>query len=453
MAERILIVDDSAGTREALTGILEDEGYEVVGVGTGAEARDLWKARSYDLVFLDLVLPDADGMELLDEALSDHVDLPIIVVSGHGNVDLAVRATRLGAYDFLEKPLALERVMLTVHNALDRRRMRREIEQLSHHLYPTELVGDSPAMRRLTSELERAGPSDSRILLMGENGTGKELAARRAHQLSARAHAPFVDVNCAAIPEELIESELFGHRKGAFTGATSDRTGRFQQAHRGTLFLDEVADMSLKTQAKVLRALQEQRFERVGGSEPIQVDVRVVAATNKDLEEEIQEGRFREDLYFRLAVIPIQIPPLRERREDVPRLVEHFAGIYARQQGRRPKSFTEEAMARLQSYGWPGNVRELRNFVERMMIMAPGHEITARDLPTPIKNADGPPLDELLDVEDADLREARAAFEKRFIERRLAEHRGNVSRTAEVLGLERSHLYRKIKAYDIEIPR
>ena len=277
MAERILIVDDSAGTREALTGILEDEGYEVVGVGTGAEARDLWKARSYDLVFLDLVLPDADGMELLDEALSDHVDLPIIVVSGHGNVDLAVRATRLGAYDFLEKPLALERVMLTVHNALDRRRMRREIEQLSHHLYPTELVGDSPAMRRLTSELERAGPSDSRILLMGENGTGKELAARRAHQLSARAHAPFVDVNCAAIPEELIESELFGHRKGAFTGATSDRTGRFQQAHRGTLFLDEVADMSLKTQAKVLRALRtdpgrrpcrRRHQQRSGGRDP-----------------------------------------------------------------------------------------------------------------------------------------------------------------------------------------
>ena len=307
-------------------------------------------------------------------------------------------------------------------------------------------------MRKLKSELERAAASDSRILIVGENGTGKELVARQAHRLSRRAQGAFVEVNCAAIPEELIESELFGHVKGSFTGATSDRAGRFEQADGGTLFLDEIADMSLKTQAKVLRVLQEQRFERVGGTTSIQVDVRVLAATNKNLDEEIRANRFREDLYFRLAVIPLEVPPLRDRHEDIPLLVDHFLSVQAREIGRGPLRVDPLAMERLVEYPWPGNVRELRNFIERMMIMVPGGTITTRDLPEPMR-AESSAHIRLLDHELMSLRQARAAFEKRFIERKLHEHGGNVSRAAEALDLERSNLYRKIKAYGIEIER
>jgi two-component system, NtrC family, nitrogen regulation response regulator NtrX len=454
MSERILIVDDEEGIRSTLAAILEDEGYRVAAVGTAAEAARRLGAEAFDAVLLDLWLPDRDGLELLAELREASFDQPVIVISGHGNVDLAIKATRLGAYDFLEKPLSLSRVVVTVQNALERGRLERELRQLSDRLERAEpLLGTSAPMQRLKVELKTAAAADSRILILGENGTGKELVARQVHRLSRRAQGPFVEVNCAAIPEELIESELFGHVKGAFTGAAADRSGRFEQADGGTLFLDEIADMSVKTQAKVLRALQEQRFERVGGAAPIRVDVRVLAATNKDLEGEIRQNRFREDLYFRLAVIPLKVPPLRERREDVPALVEHFIALFASELGRRPKRVAPEAMARLSEYSWPGNVRELRNLVERMMIMAPGETIGLRDLPPAVREEG---VDRSRGVWDGDypsLRAARIAFEKHFIERKLAELDGNVSRTAQVLGLERSNLYRKMRAYGIAVER
>ena len=454
MTKRILIVDDEAGIRSSLSGILEDEGYRVAAASTSSEAARRLGNESFDLVLLDLWLPDRDGLELLAELRNQGFDRPVIVISGHGNVDAAVRATRLGAYDFLEKPLSLSRVVITVQNALERGRLAREVQRLSHELARGEqLIGDSAALQRLRGDLKTAAESDSRILVLGENGTGKELVARQIHRYSRRSAAPFVEVNCAAIPEELIESELFGHMKGAFTGASADRPGRFEQADGGTLFLDEIADMSLKTQAKVLRVLQEQRFERVGGMATIQVDVRVLAATNKDLQEEIRAHRFREDLYFRLAVIPLHVPALRERPEDVPLLVEHFVAQLARELGRRPKRLEPPALERLQGYAWPGNVRELRNLVERLMIMAPGDAIGVRDLPPGVRGDGTEAADQSESLwEAASLREARDAFEKRFIERKLAELGGNVSRTAQALGLERSHLYRKMKALGIDGP-
>jgi two-component system, NtrC family, nitrogen regulation response regulator NtrX len=454
MSERILIVDDEPGIRSSLAAILEDEGYGVASAGTAGEAAQRLVGEAFDAVLLDLWLPDRDGLELLAELRERGCETPVIVISGHGTVDTAVQAIRLGACDFLEKPMALARVVVTVQNALERGRLEREVRELSERLERGDpLLGESAPMVRLKAEIRTAAAADSRILILGENGTGKELVARRIHRLSRRASKPFVEVNCAAIPEELIESELFGHVKGAFTGAAADRRGRFEQADGGTLFLDEIADMSLKTQAKVLRVLQEQRFERVGGTSTIQVDVRVLAATNKDLQEEIRAGRFREDLYFRLAVIPLHVPALRERPEDIPLLVEHFVVQLARELGRRPKRLERPALERLQSHAWPGNVRELRNLVERLMIMVPGETIGVRDLP-PMVRGDGVEAADRPESlwEAASLRDARDAFEKRFIERKLAELDGNVSRTAQALGLERSHLYRKMKALGIDSP-
>jgi two-component system nitrogen regulation response regulator NtrX len=450
--ERILIVDDEEGIRITLTAILEDEGYRVTAVGTAGEAA-LRAAEDFDAMLLDLWLPDRDGLDLLAELRGSPTG-PVIVISGHANVDSAVKATRLGAYDFLEKPLSLERVLLTVQNALEHNRLTREIAELSGRADRTEpLLGVSGVMLQLKSELKAIASSESRVLILGENGTGKELVARQIHRQSRRAGGSFVEVNCAAIPEELIESELFGHVKGAFTGAAADRPGRFEQADGGILFLDEIGDMSMKTQAKVLRVLQEQRFERVGGTSTLRVDVRVLAATNKDLEEEIRQGRFRDDLYFRLAVIPIRVPPLRERRDDVPLLIQHFIDVVASDLGRRPKVVAPGAMERLREYGWPGNVRELRNLVERLMILAPEDTIKERDLPAGVRGdgatASVPPWD----LDYPSLRAARDAFEKRYIERKLTELGGNVSKTAQALALERSNLYRKMRAYSIDFGR
>jgi two-component system nitrogen regulation response regulator NtrX len=452
-SERVLIIDDEAGIRSTLSGILEDEGYRTESAESAGQGLAKLTDESFDLVMLDVWLPDRDGLDLLRELREAGNEVPVIVISGHGNIDSAVKAIRLGAQDFLEKPLSLSRVVLTVANALERLRLARELRQLADRVDRGEpLIGASPAMQRLKNDLQRSAASDSRILIVGENGTGKELVARQVHRLSQRAQAPFVDVNCAAIPEELIESELFGHVKGAFTGAAGDRSGRFEQAHGGTLFLDEIADMSLKTQAKVLRVLQEQRFERVGGARTIEVDVRVLAATNKELEEEIREGRFREDLYFRLAVIPLRVPPLRERSEDLPLLVDHFIAHFAREIGRRPKTVQPEAMERLRAYAWPGNVRELRNVVERMMIMVTADSIRAADLPPALRDESPRHGLAIWQMEFASLKEARSAFEKRYIERLLAELDGNVSRTAQALDLERSNLYRKLRALGIEVP-
>jgi two-component system nitrogen regulation response regulator NtrX len=464
MPERILIVDDEAGIRSTLSAILDDEGYRVEAVGTVAAAGTLLATEVFDAVLLDLWLPDGDGLDLLASLQHEPATPPVIVISGHGNVDTAVKATRLGAYDFLEKPLSLSRVLLTVQNALERSRLAREVAQLAGRVERQDsMLGTSPAMQSLKAQIRVAAASESRILILGGNGTGKELVARQIHRQSRRAKAPFIAVNCAAIPEDLIESELFGHVKGAFTGAAADRPGRFEQAHNGTLFLDEIADMSLKTQAKVLRVLEEQRFERVGGTSQIRVDVRVLAATNKELEEEIRGGRFREDLYFRLAVIPLKVPALAERRDDVRILVEHFVGHFARELGRRPKQVSPEALRRLTDYAWPGNVRELRNVVERVMIMAPGDTVEAADLPPAFRDgaaAEAPeaggaadPARRVWEIDYPSLREARMAFERHFIERKLTQLEGNVSKTAQALDVERSNLYRKFRAYGIEVER
>ena len=446
---RILVVDDEAGIRQTLRGILEDEGHSVTTAADGVSGRALMSSDEFDLVLLDVWLPDHDGLDLLSELREGNLTTPVIVISGHGNIDTAVKAMRIGAHDFLEKPLALNRVVVSVENALERYRLEREVQELSNRLEPERhLIGDSEPMRKLGGDLELAARAESRILITGENGTGKELVARRVHSLSRRSGSAFVEVNCAAIPEELIESELFGHVKGAFTGASGNRRGRFEQADGGTLFLDEIADMSLATQAKVLRVLEEQRFERVGGSDPIDVDVRVLAATNKDLEgDELPAGRFREDLYFRLAVIPLHVPALRERREDIPALVEHFMKRFAAEAGRRPKAVDAAALERLVAYSWPGNVRELRNLTERLMIMAPGKAVGLADLPPRIRGKGA-----VAPIEDdyASLKEAREAFERLYIERRLVAAGGNVSQTARDLGIDRRHLYRKLRAYGID---
>lgn len=449
---RILIVDDEAGIRQTLRGILEDEGHSVTAAADAVSGQALMASDGFDLVLLDVWLPDRDGLEILEELREGEFQTPVIVISGHGNIDTAVKAMRIGAHDFLEKPLALNRVVVSVENALERNRLERQVRELSNRLDPErQLIGDSPPMRQLKDELKLAARAESRILITGENGTGKELVARRIHNLSRRRNRAFVEVNCAAIPEELIESELFGHIKGAFTGASENRRGRFERADGGTLFLDEIADMSLNTQAKVLRVLEEQRFERVGGSEPIEVDARVLAATNKNLEEdELPAGRFREDLYFRLAVIPLHVPALRERREDIPALIDHFLQRFAAEAGRRPKTVDAQALERLVAYAWPGNVRELRNLSERLMIMAPGDVVMEGDLPPRVRGADA-----IAQVGNdyASLKEARETFERLYIERRLGAAGGNVSQTARDLGVDRRHLYRKLQAYGIDPER
>jgi two-component system, NtrC family, nitrogen regulation response regulator NtrX len=445
----ILIVDDEAGVRASLGGVLRDEGYQVDAVDSGEACLDQVTRKLYDVLLLDVWLPGLDGLATLERLRERRIEAQVIMISGHGNVESAVRATKLGAFDFLEKPLALEKTVLAVRNALRQRRLEVENTTLRARVSRTPaIVGESRVMAQLREQTAMAAPTNGRVLIAGENGTGKELVAREIHGLSHRRGGPFVEVNCAAIPEELIESELFGHIKGAFTGAVADRRGKFEMATGGTLFLDEVGDMSLKTQAKVLRALQEQVVEPVGGQTSIRVDVRVIAATNKDLVDEIRSGRFREDLYFRLNVIPIFVPPLRERGEDILRLAQHFVSEFAREYGRRPKQFRVDALRILQTYRWPGNVRELRNVIERLMIMVVGEEIVGDDLSfLDAAVAPSQPPSAAADVRP--LYTARDAWEREYILGALAALDGNISRTADTLGVERSNLYRKMRSLGI----
>jgi two-component system nitrogen regulation response regulator NtrX len=446
----ILIVDDEPGVRSSLSGVLRDEGYTVESVPSGEDCLDRLTRGPVDLIVLDVWLPGIDGLATLARLRERQVDAQVVLISGHGNIESAVRAIKMGAFDFVEKPLSLEKTVLVVRNALRQRKLEAENRALRARVDRTQtMVGESYGMRQLREQVAMAAPTNGRVLIYGENGTGKELVARTLHALSRRRAGAFVEVNCAAIPEELIESELFGHVRGAFTGAVADRRGKFEVADGGTIFLDEIADMSLKTQAKVLRVLQEQTMEPVGGTQRIRVDARVVAATNKELQAEIRAGRFREVLYFRLNVIPIFVPPLRDRPEDIPVLADHFMAEFAREYGRRPKGFEPTATAALQQYSWPGNVRELRNVIERLMIMVPGESIGAADL-TFLDLGSSPPAGAVaVGAERLTLHEARERFERDLILQTLAEQRGNMSRTADVLGVERSNLYRKMRAFGV----
>jgi two-component system nitrogen regulation response regulator NtrX len=444
----ILVVDDEEGIRRSLKGVLEDEGYRVILAEDGDKALSLMEEESPDLVLLDIWMPGKDGMVVLEEIRRGWPMLPVVMISGHGSVDLAVRATKLGAYDFVEKPLSLDKVLLTLRNALNYSFLEEENRRLRQQVRPRdEITGTSPAIQRLKEQVRIIAPTSSFVLIHGENGTGKEVVARAIYKQSKRSQGPFVEVNCAAIPEELIESELFGHEKGAFTGATQMRRGKFDLAHQGTLFLDEIGDMSLSTQAKILRVLQEQRFQRVGGNRYIQVDVRVIAATNKNLEEEIRAGRFREDLYHRLNVIPIDVPPLRERLEDIPLLVEEFVEEFAKLRGYPRRKFSPEVMKAFEEYSWPGNVRELKNVVERLLILARSHVVELDDLRPPVWF--GPRERPKTPSFPQTLKEAREAFEKAFIEEKLEEFGWNISRTAEAIGLDRSHLHKKMRELGI----
>jgi two-component system nitrogen regulation response regulator NtrX len=448
--ESILIVDDERAIQTSLKGVLEDEGYNVWAVGGAADALARIGEEPPDLVLLDIWMPGMDGLELLAESKKVRPDVAVIMISGHGTIETAVKATKLGAYDFIEKPLSLEKTLLAVTRALEHTRLERENRVLREQVEREhQIVGESPTIKELRRQIEVAAPTNGRVLIYGENGVGKELVARAIHALSVRRDTPFVEVNCAAIPEELIESELFGHEKGAFTGAVTRRRGKFELADSGTLFLDEVGDMSLKTQSKVLRVLEEQTFERVGGKETIKVDVRVIAASNKNLPELISGGRFREDLFYRLNVIPLEVPPLRARKEDIPLLVHYFLSVLSGEHGKRVKIISTEAMTHLLQYDWPGNVRELKNMVERLVIMVADDVIMARHLP--------PPLIHSLTVEEAGkvktLREARETFERAYILAELNANDWNMTRTSEKLGIERSHLYRKLRAYGIAPPK
>ena len=449
MKTTVMVVDDEKNIREALIGVLKDEGHEVVAAGSGEEALKRLETKVPDAILLDIWLPGMDGTEALKEIKARYPGVPVIMISGHANIETAVRTTKLGAYDFIEKPLSLEKVTLTVEHAIEKKRLIEENNNLRFKASAKyQIIGSSPATQALKTDIMRAAPSNSWALITGENGTGKELVARNIHLLSNRSGKPFIEVNCAAIPEELIESELFGHEKGAFTSAVAQKKGKFDLADKGTIFLDEIGDMSLRTQAKILRVLQEKSFERVGGTELITVDARVIAATNKKLNEEVAKGAFREDLFYRLNVIPFHVPSLRERREDITHLIEHFLREFARETAREVLEVNKEAMDVLYNYDWPGNVRELKNLIERLVIMAPSHRITAEDIPAYIR---GVQPGQARDLFRSDLlKEARRDFEREFIVRKLKEFGGNIARTAEAIGIERSHLYRKIKSYGIE---
>jgi two-component system nitrogen regulation response regulator NtrX len=446
---RILIVDDEADILKSLRGVLEDEGYKVSATASGEACLEELKKHSFDVILLDIWLPGIDGLATLEEIKKSDVAPEVIMISGHGTIESAVRATKLGAFDFIEKPLSLDKTLILVKNAVDAHRLRSENKDLKTQTQSrTEIIGNSVPMKALRQQIALMAPTTGRVLIYGESGTGKELVAKAIHAQSPRTDNMFVEVNCAAIPEGLIDSELFGHRKSSFAAATNDKDGKFQKADSGTLFLDEVGDMSLKTQSKVLRTLDEGRFTPVGAEEPISVDVRVVAATNKDLEEEINKGNFREDLFYRLNVIPFFVPPLRERKEDIPLLTRYFLKEVSAAYSRRVKEITDDAIDALTRYSWPGNVRELRNVIERVVIMNPTvNRFDRKHLP-PLVYRDG---SRKSTPEFSTLHQARAAYERDYILKKMDENHGNISRTAEVLGLERSHLYRKMKTLGISV--
>lgn len=455
MKKRILVVDDEHTILESVKGILEDEGYGVTVVSNGKECLETLKTAPVDLVVLDIWMPGMDGLEVLQRIKKDWPFLPVVIMTGHGTIETAVKATRMGAHDFIEKPLSYESLLLSIENALKYKALEDENAILRQQTDASaqDIIGVSPVMLKLKEQITIIAPTDAWVLIRGENGTGKELVAQTIHRMSKRSHKPLVEVNCAAIPEELIESELFGYEKGAFTGAGATKRGKFDLANGGTLFLDEIGDMSLKTQAKVLRILQEQRFERVGGNKTIFVDVRIIAATNKDMEKEIADGRFREDLYYRLNVIPIEIPPLRERIEDIPLLLEAFVANFARKMGKEPMQIDSKIYSCLQAYNWPGNVRELRNLAERMVILSKSHVLTCDDLPQSYRavsrsRVDVPETPCAMYCED--FRSAKVMFEREYIAKKLLENNGNITKTAEAIGIERRHLHRKIQQLGLE---
>jgi len=468
MKHTVLVVDDEQAVRESVRDLLEDEGYQVRLAQTGEEALSMLRDSTdggYDAVLLDVWLPKMDGLQVLQTIKQEQAALPVIMISGHANVDTAVKATKTGAYHFVEKPFSADILTVTVRNAIRENKLERENVLLRRDVRRSrpDIVGGSPAFRRLMENIERAAASEAWVLISGENGTGKESVATLIHEKSGRKDGPFVEVNSAAIPEELIESELFGHEPGSFTGASQRKIGKFDQAHRGSLFLDEIGDMSLKTQAKILRVLQEQRFERVGGNKAISVNVRVIAATNKNLAEEIRQGRFREDLYYRLAVLTLDVPPLRERKEDIPLLVNHFISLAASTYGYKSRRVNPDVLGIFDRYPWPGNIRELRNIVERMMIMTRGEqELTLADVPPAILQAVGAgsggtaavsaagvlPSD--LTTLGSSYREAKENFERAYLAAQLAKNNWNISKTAEVIRLERSNLHKKIRQYNIQ---
>src|ERR1700733_8996417 len=446
MPASILIVDDEQGIRESLGALLRDENYEIETVASGEECLERLEKRTFDLILLDIWLRKMDGMETLERIQSRDIAPMVVMISGHGNIETAVRATKLGAFDFIEKPLSLGKVMLVVRNVLEYLRLEAENRRLRAELEERhQILGSSVPMKALRQQIALTAPTNGRVLIYGESGTGKELVARALHGSSARSSMPFVEVNCAAIPEELIESEMFGHRKGSFTGASEDKTGKFQKADGGTLFLDEIGDMSMKTQSKVLRVLEEQRVEPLGSNQMVRVDVRVIAATNKKLEEEIGRNAFREDLFYRLNVIPFYVPALRERTEDIPILAAHFLAAFCQEYGKKAKEFSPTALDVLLNYPWPGNVRELKNLVERLVIVCPSPRIEPHHLPPELfRGASKSPQKPY-----ESLQEARSAYEREFVLRKLEENRWNMTKAAQALGLERSHLYRKMRSLGI----
>jgi two-component system nitrogen regulation response regulator NtrX len=449
----ILVVDDEQGIREVLQDVLADEGHRVITVEDGFRALEILEEGTVDLVILDVWLPNMGGIDVLKRIRDGWPEIEVVVISGHANINMAVQAVKIGAFDFLEKPLSLEKTITVVGNALKMEELKRENRNLKQSiLFEDEMIGSGEGMRKVRELIDQSADSDARILILGENGTGKELVAREIHRRSRRAQASFIEVNCASIPETLIESELFGHEKGAFTDAYARRKGKFELANGGTLFLDEIADMSLSTQAKVLRVLQEMKFERIGGEKSISVDVRVIAATNKHIQEEIRSGRFREDLYFRINVIPIFVPPLRDRIEDLVELVDYFMGKYRGSSDESPRRFSEDSLQLLRTYSWPGNIRELKNFIERINIMNEEKVISADAVRRFLTSRTDWEKDELLKgFESMKLNEAKDEFEREFLVKKLEENEQSITRTSRALGITPSHLHNKIKKHGIEI--